>query len=123
MRESTRGSSKKIYGYEASRLKLKEPQKLVIKDKDSGKKKVIVYYYRNKIKKVKVPEHLLELTKGGKNTAKNAKKPKKSVSGSKTSKKAEMKNSKKSGKQMNKKSANKKSTGSKSQASKKSVEA
>jgi len=54
LRESTRGSLRKIYGYEAARLKLPQPQKLEIKDKETGKKKVITYKYRNKIKKIQV---------------------------------------------------------------------
>lgn len=56
MRESTRGSSKKYYGYSASRIQLPEPQQLKIKDKLTGKKKIITYHYRNKIKKVMVPD-------------------------------------------------------------------
>ena len=55
MRESTRGSSKKYYGYSASRIQLAEPQELTIKDKLTGKKKVITYHYRNNIRKVMVP--------------------------------------------------------------------
>jgi hypothetical protein len=71
LRESTRGSLRKLYGYEASRLKLDVPQELTIKDNTSGKNKIITYHFRNKIKKIHVPE---EFQKGG---AKNAKKTKK----------------------------------------------
>lgn len=56
LRESTRNSSRKIYGYVATRQKLPVPQKLKITDKVTGEKKVIIYYYRNKIHKVSVPE-------------------------------------------------------------------
>lgn len=58
LRESTRGSARKIYGYEASRQKLPEPQELVITDKETGEEKTIVYHYRNRIKKVPVPEQI-----------------------------------------------------------------
>jgi len=58
LRESTRGSARKIYGYEASRQKLKEPQRLFITDKETGEEKEIVYHFRNKIKKVTVPEQI-----------------------------------------------------------------
>ena len=63
IRESTRHSPRKIYGYQASRQKLDVPQKLPIKDKLTGKPvidkktgepKVITYRYRNKIQKVQV---------------------------------------------------------------------
>lgn len=97
LRESTRGSARKVYGYEAARLKLDEPQELTIKDKDSGEEKVIVYNYRNKIKKVAVPEDIV----GGKS--------------SKSSKKGQTGGAKKSPRatSANKKSASK-SSGSKS---------
>lgn len=58
LRESTRGSSKKVYGYTATRQKLDEPQELKITDKETGKIKTITYHYRNKIKKVAVPEQI-----------------------------------------------------------------
>jgi len=57
LRESTRGSLKKYYGYEASRLKLDEPQVLTITG-DDGVEKDITYNFRNKIKKVSVPEQI-----------------------------------------------------------------
>ena len=69
LRESTRGSARKVYGYEASRQKLPEPQQLVIKDKETGDEKTIVYHFRNKIKKVAVPEQI-----GGAKTARSGKK-------------------------------------------------
>uniref|UniRef100_A0A6G6ACE0 Uncharacterized protein n=1 Tax=Borely moumouvirus TaxID=2712067 RepID=A0A6G6ACE0_9VIRU len=56
LRESTRGSPRKYYGYEASRLKLDKPQELTINT--DGQEKVITYHYRNKIKKIPVPEQL-----------------------------------------------------------------
>lgn len=58
LRESTRNSPKKVYGYAASRIKLTEPQQLTIKDKVTGSDKTITYNYRNKIKKIAVPEEL-----------------------------------------------------------------
>jgi len=69
LRESTRGSARKIYGYEASRLKLPEPQELIITDKISGEEKTITYHFRNKIKKVPVPEQI-----GGAKTSRATKK-------------------------------------------------
>jgi hypothetical protein len=77
LRESTRGSNRKVYGYSAIRQKLPEPQELSIKDKETGKIKVITYNYRNKIKKVAVPEQLggalKKVTKkAGSKTAKKA---------------------------------------------------
>lgn len=58
LRESTRNSAKKYYGYEASRQKLKESQQFVIIDKETNKEKVITYNYRNRIKKVPVPDQI-----------------------------------------------------------------
>lgn len=84
LRESTRGSARKVYGYEASRQKLDKPQVLEIEDEDGGTK-TIVYHYRNKIKKVPVPEQIggvkiarskknakKESTKSGKNKTKKS---------------------------------------------------
>jgi hypothetical protein len=51
MKESTRGSFRKVYGYTASRQKLQQPQALTIKGPD-GEEKQIVYHFRNRIKKV-----------------------------------------------------------------------
>lgn len=82
LRESTRGSARKVYGYEASRLKLPEPQELVIKDKESGEEKTIVYHYRNKIKKVPVPEQFGG-AKASRSSKKNSGSSKKSAAGSK----------------------------------------
>ena len=58
LRESTRGSARKVYGYEAKREKLAEPQELCIIDRITGQEKTITYEYRNKIHKVPVPENL-----------------------------------------------------------------
>ena len=58
LREATRGSARKIYGYEAFRQKLKEPQKLTIRDKNTGEEKEIVYHFRNKLKEVAVPDQI-----------------------------------------------------------------
>jgi Non-histone chromosomal protein MC1 len=59
LRESTPGSSRKIYGYAASRQKLAEPSKLVIGDPSTGNDKTITYHYRNKVEKVPVPQTTL----------------------------------------------------------------
>jgi len=112
LRESTRGSARKIYGYEASRLKLPKPQKLVITDKETNKKKTIVYHYRNKIKKVPVPEQI-----GGAKTLRSKKAATKSSPKKKTQK-SKTTNAKSSGKSSgkasqkitNNKSSNKKSS-------------
>jgi hypothetical protein len=107
LRESTRGSNRKVYGYTASRVKLSEPQELKIVDKETGDEKTITYNYRNKIHKIAVPDQI-----GG-----AKKKPKKS--GSKTSK-PKSKGSKGKGKKpaakksTTKKPAAKKSKGKKS---------
>lgn len=101
LRESTRGSNRKVYGYIASRVKLDEPQELTIKDNATGEKKMITYNYRNKIHKVAVPEQLggakkkkasksSKASKSPKSKAKPAKK-----SGSKTAKKSKGKTAKK----------------------------
>lgn len=82
MRESTRGSARKVYGYTANRKKLAEPQQVTIKDKVSGEEKTVTYNYRNNIKKIAVPE---EMQTGGKKKA--AKKAAKKA-GSKSAKKA-----------------------------------
>lgn len=103
LRESTRGSMRKIYGYEASRQKLDSPQELKIRDKETGQKKIITYHFRNKIKKVHVPEQF-----GGAKYARSNKKSsgiKKKNTGTKT-------------KDSNKKSKTKKSTSKTSKPSK-----
>src|ERR1700733_2082919 len=96
LRESTRNSNRKVYGYTASRVKLDDPQKLNIKDNDTGKEKTIIYNYRNKIKKVTVPEQIggaLKKKSSKKSSSKSKssksvpKKVSKSSSGSKTVKK------------------------------------
>lgn len=101
LRESTRGRGRKIYGYKATRVQLPKPQKLTITDPKTKKKKVIVYRYRNKIKKAGVPEDILNAPKinrvskktessktGGSKTAKrrSGSKISKMSSGSKSSK-------------------------------------
>jgi hypothetical protein len=56
LKESTRGSSRKVYGYEAGRVALPEPQEIVITDKVTGQEKTITYNYRNMIKKIPVDQ-------------------------------------------------------------------
>jgi len=87
LRESTRGSNRKVYGYSASRQKLDEPQELDIEDKVNGGSKTIVYRFRNRIKKVPVPEQI-----GG---ARKKAKAKKAKSGSKKAAKKPAKKTKK----------------------------
>ena len=98
LRESTRNSARKIYGYEAFRQKLKEPQKLTITDKNTGEEKEIVYRFRNKIKKVAVPDQIGGIKRI--NKKRNAKSQGK-------------KNSKKTGKNQKKETLKKKAGGSK----------
>lgn len=109
LRESTRNSAKKVYGYAASRIKLTEPQQLTIKDKVTGSDKTITYNYRNKIKKISVPDVLV----GGKGKGKSKHKTEKKV-GSKTANKHTKTTSKHS-----KASKQKKTSGSKSSKHKK----
>lgn len=78
LRESTRGSARKVYVYVAQRKKLDEPQELIIPDAKTGKDKKITYNYRNKIRKVAVPEQeggLFKAAKksGAKKTGKGSK--------------------------------------------------
>ena len=83
IRESTRNSPGKIYGYSALKVALKEPQILKFTDQNGDVKK-IEYKFRNKLKKIPVPEDIL------KNNKKKSKKDgdkKKKVAGSKTTKK------------------------------------
>ncbi|XWV24543.1 hypothetical protein QJ856_gp1248 [Tupanvirus deep ocean] len=59
LRELTRGRDRnEIYAYEASRIKLDQPQNLVIHDSVTGDKKTITYCYRNVIKKIQVPKSI-----------------------------------------------------------------
>lgn len=106
LRESTRGSARKVYGYEASRQKLPEPQKLEITDDQTGETKTIVYHFRNKIKKVAVPQQI-----GGTKTnpKKTTKKSSKKVTKTKTT---EKKSSGKKAKKPAKKQNNAKATSS-----------
>lgn len=79
LRESSRGSNKKVYAYTAVRKALDEPQTREVTD-DKGVTKTITNNFRNEIKKAAVPEELKQ--KGG------SKKSKKSKSKSKATKKA-----------------------------------
>jgi hypothetical protein len=90
LRESTRGSNRKVYGYVASRVKLAEPQELTIKDNTTGEKKTITYNYRNQIHKVAVPEQLggAKKKKPSKSKSKSGKAKPAKKSGSKTAKKS-----------------------------------
>jgi hypothetical protein len=102
LRESTRGSNRKIYGYAASRVKLKKPQELIIRDTATGKKKKIVYNFRNQIHKAPVPEQI-----GGGKKKKSSKNKKSSKSKSDKKSKSE-KPKKKSGSKTAKKPTGKK---------------
>jgi hypothetical protein len=75
LRESTRGSARKVYGYEATRQKLETPQTLTIIDGETGEEKEIVYNYRNKIRKIPVPEQIggLRIMRSGKKKDKKQK--------------------------------------------------
>lgn len=91
LRESTRNHSGKVYGYDASRIKLKVPQTVTIIDNKTKAEKQIVYEYRNKIRKAVIPEQIGGLSKKNKAlTSLKAKKAKsvgkKVKSGSKTAK-------------------------------------
>lgn len=106
LRESTRGSSKKLYGYSASRVKLDQPQRHEIVKQDGGKK-VVEYKHRNTVKKVVIPENVIEQLGGKRKVKKTAG----SKTGSKTAKKqtptTTPKTQKKSGSKTAKKSGSK----------------
>ncbi|AEQ32871.1 hypothetical protein CE11_00358 [Megavirus courdo11] len=108
LRESTRGSPRKYYGYEASRLQLAEPQILEINT--DGETKTITYNFRNKIKKIPVPEQL-----GGVKTSRSAKK---SQSGSKKATGSKSSGTKSSGSKRSGNKASAKSTGTKKSSTK-----
>jgi len=117
LRESSRGSSKKIYGYTATRKALAEPQERTVVDATTGEEKIITNKFRNEIKKALVPEDLR--MKGGAKKSKKAKSSKAKSSkkapakGTKTAaKKADKKPAKKAAKKADKKPA-KKTSGSK----------
>lgn len=61
LRESTRGSNRKMYAYTASRIKLSEPNRMEIRDVHSGKSTYIEYDYQNKVKEIPVPEQYLNM--------------------------------------------------------------
>lgn len=88
IRESTRQSAKKVYGYEALLQKLPKPQILKIVNKKTKEVKIIPYNHRNKIKKIAVPDQI-----GGIDTSKF----KKQVKSKKSKKSVEKKPKKKSG--------------------------
>jgi len=115
LRESTRGSNRKVYGYKASRVKLDKPQQLTIVDKDSKEEKTITYNYRNKIHKVEVP---LEL-KGGAKKSKSKTAGKKAKKGKSKSTKAAVGKKSKSSKKSKSGSKGKKAKGSKGKKAKK----
>jgi hypothetical protein len=52
LRESTRGSPQKTFGYTASRQRLAEPMTIQIMDPVSGERKEITYHYKNQIQKI-----------------------------------------------------------------------
>lgn len=109
LRESTRGSARKVYGYEAARIRLPEPQELVITDKETGKEKTITYNFRNKIKKVAVPDNVM--LGGGRSKSNMKKGTSKKTSGSKSTKKTPAKST---GKKPSPKATSAKSTPAKS---------
>ncbi len=112
LRESTRGSPKKIYGYEATRQKLDKPQELKIANSGTGESKTIKYKYRNKIKKVQVDMEQF----GG--VSKNNK-SKKNVKKSESKKESTSNATKKKSKKKSKKTSNKKNhSGSKKDSAK-----
>lgn len=90
LRESTRGSARKIYGYEASRLELDEPQERTVTDKDTGEEKTIINKFRNRIKKAAVPEQIGGVSLRSKSNKKSGSKSsgKSTRAGSKNAKKA-----------------------------------
>ena len=51
LRESTRGSNRKNYGYVATREKLDNPVTLQITDANTEEPKNIIYHYKNNIKR------------------------------------------------------------------------
>lgn len=124
LRESTRQSNRKTYGYVASRRKLDEPQQLEILDGETGETKQITYYYRNDVKKIAVPEHMQggakkkagkKGTKGKKPAAKKAgSKAKKSGSKSKKTTTKTKKTATKAAPKTKKAAPKKKASGSKS---------
>ncbi len=89
LRESTRGSSGKVYGYTAERQKLSTPQELTIVDTLSGDEKKITYEYRNKIRKGVIPDQIGGMKKkkpsSKEKKAKKSKKPKSAKAGKKAS--------------------------------------
>ncbi|AGF85475.1 hypothetical protein QJ854_gp307 [Moumouvirus goulette] len=101
LRESTRGSPRKYYGYEASRLKLDKPQELTINT--DGQEKIIVYHFRNKIKKIPVPEQL-----GGSKSSRSNKKSQSNKNTSTKSSGSKRAGNKASGKSSSKSTASKK---------------
>ncbi|BCS83004.1 hypothetical protein QLL95_gp1119 [Cotonvirus japonicus] len=109
LRESTRGSPRKIYGYKAQRQELAKPQSIDIKGSD-GKVKRITYRYRNKIHKINKP---LPNQFGASKVSRNGKK---STSDSKKNTKSS--GSKRNGKSMSKNSGSKKSVGKSTQQKK-----
>lgn len=52
LRESTVGSDRKTFTYECSRVELPEPCQLEFVDKETGERKTITYYYRNRVKRI-----------------------------------------------------------------------
>lgn len=111
LRESTRGSARKVYGYVAYRQKLPEPQKRVIIDKESGEKKTIICKYRNRIKKAPVPEQLGGMVKSKKSAGKSSKKsPANRKKETKSDKKKTASKGSKTAKKETKKTTNKKTS-------------
>lgn len=75
LRESTRGGSRKTYGYQSTPVRLPEPQTFEVEDKNKpGEMKTYVREFRNKIKRIDVPENLVT-KKPEKKGSKKAKKP------------------------------------------------
>ena len=59
IKEMTRGSKKKIYAYEATRIANNTPHQIFINSRYTGLQRRIVFNYRNKIKKAPVSDQLL----------------------------------------------------------------
>ena len=114
LRESTRQSNRKTYGYVASRRKLDEPQMLEITDATTGETKQITYYYRNDVKKIAVPEEMQGgARKKGKKVASKGKKAGSSKKSGSKAKKAGSKAKKAGGSKTKKAAPKKKASASK----------
>lgn len=60
IREATDESKYKVFGYQASRIKLLQPVSICILDRRTNNRRTVTYCYLNKLKSINVPKNIMD---------------------------------------------------------------